>query len=385
MTFCHLEETESFFVMSSEVETSLIVMRSTVRDSSTALGMTEEPLPHALIPPEDLRPFRRALLAWYRKNGRDLPWRHTRDPYAILVSELMLQQTQVATVIPYYRRWLERFPDFASLARATDSDVLHAWQGLGYYARARNLHAAAKLIIARHRGILPHHIDQIRALPGLGRYTTNAVATFAFDQSLPIAEANIARLLARVLDLQTPIDSAAGREQIWSFAFDLLPERDASTHNSALMDLGALICTARQPKCGICPVRNFCRATDPASLPQKRARPRTVELEETHGFVFRNGRILLEQSRARWRGMWILPPLEPLIETQPALHHSEFPFTHHRVRLSVFAQDVPARLHHSARRWFPIEAVDSIPMPSPHRRALNAIIEQHLVPPTDLA
>jgi A/G-specific adenine glycosylase len=329
--------------------------------------------------------FRRALLAWHRKNGRDLPWRHTRDPYAILVSEFMLQQTQVATVIPYYGRWLDRFPDFAGLARATDSDVLHAWQGLGYYARARNLHAAAKIVVARYRGVFPQNVDEIRALPGLGRYTANAVATFAFDRSVPIVEANIGRLLSRVLNLQTPIDSAAGRERIWSFASHLVPKRNASTHNSALMDLGALVCTARQPGCGICPVRRFCHATDPATLPLKRPRPQTVELEEAHGFAFRNGRILLEQSRARWRGMWILPPLEAQIKSQPALHRSEFPFTHHRVSLSVFAQVAPSRVQHSARRWFSINAVDSIPMPSPHRRALHAIMEQHLVPPTDLA
>ncbi len=329
--------------------------------------------------------FRRSLIQWYRQSGRDLPWRHTRDPYAILVSEFMLQQTQVATVIPYYGRWLDRFPDFASLARATDSDVLRAWQGLGYYARARNLHAAAKIVVNRHDGVFPRNADQIRALPGLGRYTANAVATFAFAQSVPIVEANIGRVLARILDLQRPIDSAPGREQIWSFASDLVPKRNASVYNSALMDLGALLCVARRPRCDLCPVTEFCRAADPAALPKKRPRPQTVELEEVHGFALRNGRILLEQSRARWRGMWILPSLDPPIETQRVLHRSNFPFTHHRVRLSVLAQAAPACLRAGKRRWFPIDMVASIPMPAPHRRALSAIMEQHLVPPTDFA
>ncbi len=296
----------------------------------------------------------------------------------------MLQQTRVAAVIPYYKRWLERFPDFANLARASESDVLHAWEGLGYYARARNLHETAKLVMARHDGVFPQNIDQIRALPGLGRYTANAVATFAFDQSVPIVEANIGRLLARLLDSQTPIDSAAGRERIWSLASDLVPKRNASIHNSALIDLGALVCVARQPKCDICPVRKFCRATDPANLPLKRPRRRTLELEETHGFTFQNGRILLEQSRARWHGMWILPPVDLPTETPRVLHRSEFPFTHHRIRFSVFAQVAPARLRNSGRRWFPIGMVASIPMPSPHRRALRAIMEQRLVPPSDL-
>jgi A/G-specific adenine glycosylase len=297
----------------------------------------------------------------------------------------MLQQTQVATVIPYYNRWLDRFPDFASLALATDADVLHTWQGLGYYTRARNLHAAANTVVAQHGGVFPKDVDQIRALPGLGRYTANAVATFAFNQSIPVVEANIGRLLARLLDLQKPIDSAAGRERIWDFASDLVPKRDAAIYNSALMDLGALVCKARQPRCDICPVRKFCRATDPASLPLKRPRPQTIELEEHHGFAFQDGRVLLEQSRVRWRGMWILPPLDSPNATRPALHRSQFPFTHHRVDLSVFAQAAPTDLQDPTRRWFQVDMLASIPMPSPHRRALQAIMEQHLVPPTDFA
>ena len=231
--------------------------------------------------------FRRALLTWYRKNGRNLPWRHTRDPYAILVSEFMLQQTQVATVIPYYKRWLDRFPDFASLARSTGSDVLHAWQGLGYYTRARNLHATANTVVAQHAGGFPKDVDQIRALPGLGRYTANAVATFAFNQSIPVVEANIGRLLARLLDLQTPIDSRAGRERIWDFASDLVPKRDAAIYNSALMDLGALVCKVRQPRCDICPVRKFCRATNPASLPLKNRDRRPLNWKNTTVSLFK--------------------------------------------------------------------------------------------------
>lgn len=328
--------------------------------------------------------FHRRLQVWYAKNGRELPWRETGDPYAITVSEFMLQQTQVATVIPFYKRWLERFPDFASLARAAESEVLHAWQGLGYYARARNLHAAAKIIVARHRGLLPGDAERIRALPGFGRYTANAVASFAFNQSVPIVEANIARLLARLLDLKIPIDTSEGRKQIWNFASDLLPGAEAAAHNSALMDLGALVCITRQPKCHLCPVRKFCRATDPAKLPVKPPRPQTVELEEAHRFTFHRGRILLEQSRTRWRGMWILPPLEPSSTIRHALHESEFPFTHHRVTLSVFPQPA-SRRRDSTQRWFPLEMLDSIPMPSPHRRALHAIVEQRLVPRSEVA
>src|SRR5256884_125234 len=259
---------------------------------------------------KNVRAFRRSLLDWYRRYGRDLPWRGTRDPYAILVSEFMLQQTQVSTVIPYYNEWLYRFPDFAALARATENDVLHAWQGLGYYARARNLHATAKLVQDRHRGRVPPDVDSMRQLPGVGAYIAHAVATFAFDQSVPIVEANTARVLSRLFNLRTPIDSTAGRQALWQKAATLVPKNSARAYNSALIDLGALICLPRHPKCGICPVKNFCRAKNPESLPIKKSRLRPRQLTENHAFIVRRGKILLEQSAKRWRGLWILPPLK---------------------------------------------------------------------------
>lgn len=318
--------------------------------------------------------FRRVLLAWYRKNRRDLPWRRTRDPYAILVSELMLQQTQVATVIPYYREWMRRFPDVAALAAASEREVLHAWQGLGYYARARNLRTAAQIVMEKHDGSFPRSVDAIRALPGLGRYTANAVATFAFNQSLPIVEANIARLLARVLDLRLPIDSAAGRDALWTQATALVPNREAATFNSALMDLGALVCCPR-PKCGVCPVKRFCRAKEPSILPIKKTRPAIKRWTEHHGFAVRRRRVLLEQSQDRWRGMWILPRLATPPALRKPIHVSEFPFTNHRITLAVFPQYV--RTHRKAsQRWFPLNALDALPLPSPHRRALEALIRQ---------
>ena len=317
--------------------------------------------------------FRRSLLAWYRRNGRDLPWRRTHDPYAILVSEFMLQQTQVATVIPYYNEWMRRFFDFAALAAASEHEVLHAWQGLGYYARARNLRATAMAVMETHGGHFPRELAAIRALPGIGRYTANAVATFAFDQAVPIVEANIARLLARLMDLQTPIDTSAGREMLWSHAEALLPTRAPGAYNSALMDLGALVCTSR-PKCEVCPVRGFCAATEPSALPRKKARPALQLLTEHHSFSVRHRRVLLEQSRDRWQGMWILPRLAAAPLNGKSLHRSEFPFTHHRITLAIYLQATPIRQRNSSQRWFPIRMLDSIPLPSPHRRALNQIL-----------
>jgi A/G-specific adenine glycosylase len=284
----------------------------------------------------------------------------------------MLQQTQVATVIPYYNEWMRRFPDFAALARASEQKVLHAWQGLGYYARARNLRATAIAVNETHGGNFPRVSEAIQSLPGIGRYTANAVATFAFDQAVPIVEANIARLLARLIDLQTPIDTSAGREMLWSHAEALVPNRAPGAYNSALMDLGALVCTVR-PKCDVCPVRGACAATDPSALPRKKARPALRFLTEHHSFSVRRRQVLLEQSQDRWRGMWMLPRLKkPASSVQP-LHRSEFPFTHHRITLTVFGQ-TPSRLANSSQRWFSIDALDSLPVPSPHRRALVELL-----------
>jgi A/G-specific adenine glycosylase len=323
--------------------------------------------------PTHARAFRSALLRWYRKHGRDLPWRRTRDPYAILVSELMLQQTQVATVLPYFSQWLRRFPDFNVLARARESQVLRAWQGLGYYARARNLQATARLVQTRYRGVFPRDVAEMNALPGIGRYTANAVASFAFDQSVPVVEANIARVIARVFDEREPIDSAAGREKIWQLASGLLPAGSSADHNSALMDLGALICRPRKPKCGICPVNKFCRATSPERLPVRGPGPRTKRLVESHTFVVRQSKILLQQSTKRWRGMWVLPQFKTKLRAGAPVHVSIFPFTHHRVALQIFSQRLQ-RIDPRSQRWFPIRELDSIPIPSPHRRAITDLL-----------
>jgi A/G-specific adenine glycosylase len=315
------------------------------------------------------RAFRRSLLRWYREHGRDLPWRRTRDPYAILISEFMLQQTQVATVLPYYKKWRQRFPTFVALARASETEVLHAWQGLGYYARAINLHSTAKRVVDRYGGRFPKSIEQIERLPGVGKYTAHAVATFAFDQSVAIVEANTARVLSRLFDLRIPIDSTAGRNALWSRAASLVPEKSAARYNSALLDLGALICLPRKPRCGICPVKTFCRAKNPESLPIKRPRPETKERVEKHSFIIRNDMLLLEKSTNRWRGMWILPPLNGSSRKEGAIYKAVFPFTNHRITLQIFRQR-RSKIDQDCERWFSIHALESVPIPSPHRRAI---------------
>jgi A/G-specific adenine glycosylase len=322
--------------------------------------------------------FHRSLLRWFRRHGRDLPWRCTRDPYAILVSELMLQQTQISTVIPYYNEWFRRFPNFASLARASESDVLHAWQGLGYYGRARNLHATARTVVDRYRGRFPRSVEQMQQLPGIGKYTAHAVAGFAFDQSVPIVESNTARVFTRLFEFRESIDSDPGRQTLWQYAARLVPKSNASIYNSALIDLGALVCVARQPKCGICPVKTFCRAKNPQALPVRKSRPRTKRVTEQHAFVVRQGKILLEQSSTWWRGMWILPPLQRESVNQRPVYKSIFPFTDHRVTLSVYARH-RVKIRKPLQSWVRIDSLDSIPMPSPHRKALRHLLSERVI------
>jgi A/G-specific adenine glycosylase len=285
----------------------------------------------------------------------------------------MLQQTQVGTALPYYRDWLRRFPDFAALSRASEREVLHAWQGLGYYSRARNLHTTAKIVVDGHRGRFPKSIEQIQLLPGVGKYTAHAVATFAFDQPVPIVEANTSRVLARLFNLRIPIDSASGQNSLWEYAASLVPRKSSVAYNSALLDLGALVCRPRKPRCGVCPVKKFCRAKNPQSLPNKRPRPETKQLVEKHSFLIRNGKLLLAQSANRWRGMWILPPLNLTSKGNGAIYKATFPFTNHRVTLQIFRQR-ERKIDNPRKRWFSFRKLDSIPIPSPHRRAIDALL-----------
>jgi A/G-specific adenine glycosylase len=319
--------------------------------------------------------FRRALNMWYRKHGRDLPWRRTRDPYTILVSEFMLQQTQVATVIPYYYQWLRQFPDFGALNRASENDILRAWQGLGYYARARNLHTTVRVVVDRYRGRFPRSIELMQRLPGIGKYTAHAIATFAFDQPVPIVEANTARVLARILYFRRPIDRSGGRKKLWEHAATLVPKRSARIYNSALTDLGALVCLKRRPRCGICPVKKFCRAKNPETLPIKKERPPTERLTENHAFIVRVDRILLQKADRRWRGMWILPRLQRTLLNQRPIYKSVFPFTNHRITLNVYAQ-CRQKIDDHSQRWVRVDSMDSIPIPPPHRRAMRHLLSE---------
>ncbi len=211
------------------------------------------------MPPKstpELRAFRQRLMRWFRRKGRDLPWRRTRDPYRVLVSEFMLQQTQVSRVTEYYPRFLARYPTIHALARATPEGVHAVWQGLGYYRRAANLHRLARMVVAEHDGILPEDPAALRQLPGVGRYTAGAVATFAFEQAHPAVDTNVGRVIRRAFHPRARSD-----KPLWLTAHRLQPRAGSAawTFNQAIMELGALVCTARVAKCGECPVRACCR------------------------------------------------------------------------------------------------------------------------------
>ena len=324
--------------------------------------------------PQSAAPLRRALARWFAKSGRDLPWRRTTDAYAILVSEMMCQQTQVATALPYYQRWMLRFPTFRVLAEAAEDEVLHAWAGLGYYSRARNLHRAAMQVVARHGGALPACIDAAEGLPGVGRYTAGAVATFAFDFAVPIVDANIARVLSRVFDLQIPIDTAAGSRAVWDAATSLLPASGGRLHNSALMELGALVCTPRKPRCPECPIRGSCAASDPEALPRKRPRRKSVALVEDCAWIARDGQVVLEQQRGRrWSGLWKLPRATRTIRSSP-IAQLTYPFTHHRVSLRVYPSR--PRALRVDEKWVSLAQLDQVALAAPHARAIALCLYQ---------
>lgn len=259
------------------------------------------------------REFRRRLLAWYGKSARDLPWRRTADPYAVWVSEVMLQQTQVATVVPYYRRFLAQFPSIASLAAADEQQVLKLWEGLGYYRRARQLHRAAQIICAEHAATFPRDSKVVRQLPGIGRYTAGAILSIAFDAREPILEANTLRLFSRLLAFTGNPQGTLGQQQLWGAATALLPVSAAGQFNQALMELGSQVCLPREPRCGTCPVATLCLAREQGlqnRIPRQRAKPTAEAVREAAVVVCRRNRVLLLRrgpDLARWAGLWDFP------------------------------------------------------------------------------
>jgi A/G-specific adenine glycosylase len=258
------------------------------------------------------RKFRQRLLAWFRRHARDLPWRRTRDPYAIWVSEIMLQQTQVATVVDYYARFLQAFPTIPDLAAADEQQVLRQWEGLGYYRRARQMHRAAQVLVEHHGGQFPRDPTVVQSLPGIGRYTAGAIASIAWDARTPILEANTIRLFSRLAAYRDDPTRNEGQRRLWALAEHLLPRADCGAFNQALMELGSEICTPRNPSCPECPVQQLC-PTRAAGLQDQIPVParKTVyePLLEAAVVIRHNGCVLLRccGPDERWAGMWDFP------------------------------------------------------------------------------
>ncbi len=255
----------------------------------------------------------RPLLAWFDRHQRPLPWRHSRDPYRVWVSEVMLQQTTVAAVIPYFNRFLARFPTVTDLAAADESEVLKHWQGLGYYRRARHLHAAAKRVVAERGGVFPDDPDFWESLPGVGRYILGAVMSQAFERRMPIVEANSLRVLSRVFGSRLDPRAGEGLKWVWRTAEEVLPKKRVGDFNQAVMELGALVCTPTNPKCGECPLKKQCVANRDglqAVIPPPKAKKATETVREVCVVLRRDGRVLLGQrppTADRWANMWELP------------------------------------------------------------------------------
>src|SRR5579863_7313166 len=248
------------------------------------------------------RAFQQRLLGWFDQHKRDLPWRRDRDPYRIWLSEIMLQQTRVAAVIDHYERFLRRFPSLEKLASAREASVLAVWSGLGYYRRARMLHAAAKKVVKEHRGKLPRKAEDLRALPGIGRYTAAAIASIAFDEPVAVVDGNVERVLQRVDG-----ENIAG-EDLWRAAGDLLSRQRPGDFNQAMMELGATVCLPRQPQCLLCPVSDLCATRGELQRPGKGTRQTKREIH--YALACRNGSIFLVQrpkTSTLMPGMWELP------------------------------------------------------------------------------
>ncbi len=255
-----------------------------------------------------------ALLPWFAQNSRSLPWRGQQDPYKIWISEVMLQQTQMERGVEYYLRWMQRFPSIAAVAAAHEEDILHAWQGLGYYSRARNIHKAAKIIVQEHGGVFPSNLEHIRALPGIGPYTAGAIASIAFGYELPCIDANVERVLARLYDIDSPVKQEPAASRIRALALELamaVPKHSIRAHNESIMEFGALICR-KKPLCELCPLQSLCeshrlRIVSERPVPGKRAV--ITPLHVVTGVLYSAGKIFVQKRlpQGAWANLWEFP------------------------------------------------------------------------------
>ena len=328
--------------------------------------------------------FGPTVVAWQRRHGRNtLPWQNTRDPYRVWLSEVMLQQTQVTTVLGYYERFLARWPRVTDLAAASLDEVLAQWAGLGYYSRARNLHACARAVADLHGGQFPPTAAGLQTLPGIGRSTAAAIAAFCFAERVAILDGNVKRVLGRVLAFEGDLSSSAAEKRLWAHATDLLPERDVDRYTQGLMDLGATVCSARAPDCLLCPVQPMCRGQregDPTRYPIKTRKLKRGRRENWWLWLECEGQVLLQQRPATgvWAGLWTLPMFDDEAAARAALAHApletmpriEHALTHFDWVLHTLRGEV-APGQALAGAWVAREKLSSYGLPAPLKKLIE--------------
>jgi len=354
--------------------------------------MPAKPDPRQIAPP---------LLAWFDRAKRDMPWRDTRDPYRIWLSEVMLQQTQVATVTPYFERFLAAFPTVDDLANAPLDEVLRLWAGLGYYSRARSLHKAAQIVVREHGGLFPEAAEALRSLPGVGPYTAGAIASIAFGERVPAVDGNAVRVLARLFLVTGDVQQGRPRARIEELAAEAVPEVRPGDYNQALMELGSLVCRPNNPHCGECPLGGLCLASaggQQATVPAARRRSPVRSVSAVAGIVRRNGRLLIAQRPPDgvWGGMWELPNCEVAggdpsvvladllerdfglsIEVGEMIYSLTHAIMNQRIELGVFHCRVTSgrtqAWRHVAAKWVKPGETDGYALPAPHRKVLRRL------------
>ena len=327
--------------------------------------------------PRDSSFFSERLLAWFRSQQRPLPWRQTRDPYRIWVSEIMLQQTRAVAVIPFYQRFLTRFPTLEALAQSEEAELLRHWSGLGYYSRARNVRRAAQQIVAEYDGRLPQSFEEWKTLPGVGPYTAAAVASIAFGEPVAVLDGNVARVLARLTNHRGDIRAPQVRNELRTRAQELLDRRHPGDFNQAMMELGATICLPRKPQCLLCPVSQSCEAFRLGlqhELPVRLGRREPVQVELEVAVVHRQDQLLLRRrpdNVTLMPGFWELPGPDGLTLSEPAGSFSHA-ITHHQYTVTVYPARAPRRLP-AGYCWIPLSDLPTLPLTTITRKALRLV------------
>lgn len=348
---------------------------------------------------QNKKQIQRQLLHWFKKNKRDLPWRKTHDPYSIWVSEIMLQQTQVGTVIPYYQKFLKSFPSLHHLAKANLSKVLKVWEGMGYYSRARNLHRASQIVLNHFNGKIPNHLKDLLILPGIGRSTAGAILSFAYNTEAPILDGNAKRVLSRLFALSGTPGKKKAEQLLWKISESLIPKGYSNPFNQALMDLGSMICTPKDPLCPECPLRAFCKGRasgKPERYPAKVLKRTIPHVESISAVIKKNGKILLHQRppEGLLGGLWEFPnwrvegkqisrlrlrlrniikkEMEMDVKVKESMGTFQQTYSHFKLTLHVFSCQPLDRKEKG--KWIPIRNLPLLPMSRVHRLIADKIL-----------